>query len=64
MPFFCAIPSNLPINPQGVHALPGAGPYYVASRTPNRQLVLKRNPNYKGPRPHNSTRSPTPSAST
>ena len=53
MPFFCAVPSNLPIVPEGVHSLPGAGPYYVASWTPNRQIVLKRNPNYKGPRPHN-----------
>jgi peptide/nickel transport system substrate-binding protein len=53
MPFFCAIPTNLPIVPEGVHSLPGAGPYYVASWTPNRQIVLKRNPNYRGPRPHN-----------
>jgi ABC-type oligopeptide transport system substrate-binding subunit len=53
MPFFCAIPTNLPIVPEGVHSLPGAGPYYVASWTPNRQIVLKRNPQYKGPRPHN-----------
>jgi ABC-type oligopeptide transport system substrate-binding subunit len=53
MPFFCAIPKNLPIVPEGVHSLAGAGPYYVASWTPNRTLVLQRNKNYKGPRPHN-----------
>jgi ABC-type oligopeptide transport system substrate-binding subunit len=53
MPFFCAIPKNLPIVPEGVHTLAGAGPYYVASWTPNRTIVLQRNKNYKGPRPHN-----------
>jgi ABC-type oligopeptide transport system substrate-binding subunit len=53
MPFFCAIPVDLPIVSEGVDTLPGAGPYYVASRTPNRQIVLKANPYYRGPRPHN-----------
>ena len=52
MPFFCAIPTNLPINPQGVNSLPGAGPYYVKSRTPNGPIVLARNTHYKGSRPH------------
>src|SRR5262249_23210074 len=28
---------------------------YIASRQPNRQIVLKRNPYYKGTRPHNAT---------
>jgi ABC-type transport system substrate-binding protein len=51
MPFFCAIPTDLPINPAGVDTLPGAGPYYVKSRVPNRSIVLARNPYYKGPRP-------------
>ena len=55
MPFFCAIvPSATPVNPQGVNTLPGAGPYYIASRTVGKQIVLKRNPNYKGNRPHRS----------
>ena len=31
----------------------GSGPYYVASRVPDRQVVLKRNPFYRGPRPAN-----------
>jgi ABC-type transport system substrate-binding protein len=53
MNFFCAIPTNMPINPQGENAFAGAGPYYVQKRIVNRQIVLKRNPNYKGPRPHN-----------
>jgi YVTN family beta-propeller protein len=48
----CAEPSGTPIDPQGINNIPSAGPYYVASYTPNRQLVLKRNPNYRGARPH------------
>jgi len=53
MPFFCAIdPAKTPIDPQGVNSLPGAGPYYIASRTVGKQLVLKRNPYYKGTRSH------------
>jgi peptide/nickel transport system substrate-binding protein len=55
MPFFCAIePSKTPIDPQGVNTLPGAGPYYIASRTVGKQIVLKTNPYYKGTRPHRS----------
>jgi ABC-type transport system substrate-binding protein len=53
MPFFCAIPDNLPIDPQGVNTPPSAGPYYVASKTPDRQITVKRNPLYRGNRPHN-----------
>lgn len=53
MPFFCAIPTNTPINENGIETFPSAGPYYIASRTANKQAVIKRNPNYKGKRPHN-----------
>jgi ABC-type oligopeptide transport system substrate-binding subunit len=53
MPFFCAIPTNLPRDPNGVETLPGAGPYYIAERTVNKSIVLKKNPYYKGKRPHN-----------
>jgi ABC-type oligopeptide transport system substrate-binding subunit len=53
MPFFCAIdPAKTPADPNGLSTLPGAGPYYIASRTVGKQLVLKRNPFYKGNRPH------------
>ena len=55
MPFFCAIPTNLAHDPNGVLAPPSAGPYYIASRTPNKEIVVKRNPYYKGTRPHNVT---------
>jgi peptide/nickel transport system substrate-binding protein len=53
MPFFCAIPTNLAHDPNGVLAPPAAGPYYISSRVPNQSIVLKRNPFYKGTRPHN-----------
>jgi ABC-type transport system substrate-binding protein len=56
MPFFSAVETNLPINPDGISApAKGAscGPYYVSDWTQKRQLVLSRNTFYKGPRPHN-----------
>jgi ABC-type oligopeptide transport system substrate-binding subunit len=53
MPFFSAIPTNLARDPNGVDTPPSAGPYYVASREPNKSIVVKKNPYYKGKRPHN-----------
>jgi len=53
MPFVTAVPTDLPHDPAGVSTLPSAGPYYIASWTKNRSAVLKRNPDYKGSRPHN-----------
>jgi len=53
MPFFCALPTNTPIDSQGVLTPAGAGPYYISARTPKASLTLKRNPNYKGARPAN-----------
>ena len=50
MPLFCAVPLNTPPSPQT--AIPSAGPYYIASHVRNQQIVLRRNPNYHGPRPH------------
>jgi len=55
MPFFCALPANTPHDPNGVLTPAAAGPYYVAQRVPNRSILLKRNPYYKGKRPHNAT---------
>jgi ABC-type oligopeptide transport system substrate-binding subunit len=55
MPFFCALPANTPHDPNGVQTPAGAGPYYIASRTPNKSIVLKLNPYYKGKRPHNAS---------
>ena len=50
--FFCAVPKTTTVDPQQERPVPTAGPYYVESWTPKRQLVLKRNPNYTGDRPH------------
>ena len=33
--------------------LPSAGPYYIADRVPNKSITIKKNPYYKGKRPHN-----------
>jgi peptide/nickel transport system substrate-binding protein len=52
LPFFCAVPIGTPIDPKGVRTIPSAGPYYVASYVPKQGVVLKRNPNYTGSRPH------------
>ena len=51
-PYFCAVPSSTPVSAQGVPGIPAAGPYYVAFYSPGQRLVLARNPNYHGPRPH------------
>jgi peptide/nickel transport system substrate-binding protein len=56
MPFFCAIPLDTPVDSNGVESIAAAGPYYVASWDPKRQLVLKKNPNYGGDRPQNLDR--------
>jgi YVTN family beta-propeller protein len=50
-PYFCAVPPDTPIDPEGIDELPSAGPYYIASYVPNRSLVLRRNPGYGGTRP-------------
>jgi ABC-type transport system substrate-binding protein len=53
MPFFCAVPTNLAHDPNGVLNPPSAGPYYIAARVPNKSITIKKNPYYKGKRPHN-----------
>ena len=55
-PIFCAVPPTTPIDPKGVLAIPSAGPYYVTSYTPGQGIVLARNPNYHGGRPHQLAR--------
>jgi peptide/nickel transport system substrate-binding protein len=53
MPFACAISRGTPIEPDGIKApVIGSGPFYVAEWTPKRQIVLRRNRFYRGPRPH------------
>ena len=55
MPFFCAVTPSTAHDPNGVLAPASAGPYYIANRTPNKSIVLKTNPYYKGKRPHNAS---------
>jgi len=52
MPFFCAVPPNLPADPEGLGAFPGSGPYYVAEYRAGQRIVIKRNRYYRGKRPH------------
>lgn len=52
LPFFCAVPPTLPADPEGVRALPGAGPYYVSEYRPGERVVIRRNRFYGGKRPH------------
>jgi oligopeptide transport system substrate-binding protein len=57
MPFFQAMSTRLPRGKEVIsvsgNQLPSAGPYYVASREPNRSVVLRRNPRYGGKRVRN-----------
>jgi ABC-type oligopeptide transport system substrate-binding subunit len=51
MPFFCAVPPNLPASAEGAGApLPSAGPYFVQEYRPNERVVIRRNPYYGGER--------------
>jgi DNA-binding SARP family transcriptional activator/ABC-type transport system substrate-binding protein len=55
LPYFCPVPIGTPIVPDGVQdvAPPSAGPYYMAlPRETGELMILQRNPNYTGPRPH------------
>ena len=56
-PFFQALPLSLSRTKNvrlvdAAHPLPSAGPYYVALSEPARVVVLRRNPFYRGARPH------------
>jgi ABC-type oligopeptide transport system substrate-binding subunit len=53
MPWFSAVKANSPYTASGMSTYPAAGPYYISSRDPGRNTVLKRNPYYKGDRPAN-----------
>jgi DNA-binding SARP family transcriptional activator/ABC-type transport system substrate-binding protein len=63
LPFFCPVPTGTPFvggwPAQGERAygaggghIVSAGPYYVANYSNEEHVILKRNPNYHGPRPH------------
>ncbi len=55
-PAFCAVPTDTPTDPNRVRVIPSAGPYRVAAYTPGQGVVLTRNPNYHGDRPHRLAR--------
>jgi peptide/nickel transport system substrate-binding protein len=50
------VPPDTPLDPNGVKVIPSAGPYTTASYTPGAGVVLVRNPNYHGDRPHRFAR--------
>jgi DNA-binding SARP family transcriptional activator/ABC-type transport system substrate-binding protein len=53
LPFFAAVPAGTPIVAEGLDPPPPtAGPYYMALRNMGLYVILKRNPGYRGPRPH------------
>jgi ABC-type transport system substrate-binding protein len=53
LPFFAAVPIGTPIVNGGVQTpIPSAGPYYLRLSWQNELIVLERNPNYHGARPH------------
>jgi ABC-type transport system substrate-binding protein/class 3 adenylate cyclase len=52
--FACAVPVGTPALRSGLNPTPpvsGAGPYYVADHWLRSLIILKKNPNYTGPRP-------------
>jgi ABC-type transport system substrate-binding protein len=50
--FFCAVPPSLPIDAEGIGVFPAAGPYTVVEYRRGDRVVIRRNPNYGGRRPH------------
>ena len=52
MPYMCAVPPSLPIDPEGRAEVPGRGPYYVARYRPDERITISRNRFYGGTRPH------------
>ena len=51
MPFFCAVPRNLPADPEGRGAFAGSGPYWVTQYRPGQSIEIRRNRYYRGTRP-------------
>jgi DNA-binding SARP family transcriptional activator len=52
LPFFCTVPAETPRVQGGLtNPPPSAGPYYVSDGLNGEYQIMKRNPNYTGPRP-------------
>jgi serine/threonine-protein kinase len=50
--FFSAVPLGTPALPHGLDKpIPSAGPYYVSAHVGDLAEVIRKNPNYAGPRP-------------
>ena len=54
LPYFAPLPAGVPNVAGGApdHPPPAAGPYYAAEFINGEYMLLKRNPYYRGPRPH------------
>lgn len=62
LPYFCPYPTKTSVGGgpasdiyfprEASRVLPSAGPYYLADFLAGEYAILKRNPNYDGPRPH------------
>ena len=52
LPYFCAVPPNMPADPEGENVFPAAGPYHVTEYVPNERVEIRRNRYYGGSRPH------------
>jgi peptide/nickel transport system substrate-binding protein len=52
MPYMCAVPPSLPIDPEGRAVIPAAGPYRVTEYRPDERIAIGRNRFYAGSRPH------------
>ncbi|MGN6379883.1 MAG: ABC transporter substrate-binding protein [Gaiellales bacterium] len=50
LPLFSAVPPNTSPRTNGSRPIPSAGPYYIKSYVPNREVILARNRYYPGPR--------------
>jgi len=60
MPFFQATSTKLPLTKEvtsvsNIKSMPSAGPYSFSRNIVNQLTSIRRNPNYKGHRPHNLT---------
>ena len=52
MPPFCAVPTDVPPDPEGVRSFRSAGPYVITEYRPGERVTIRRNRFYRGTRPH------------